>query len=650
MKANIKHWQNNPLFSVLERDVTAPIDVEIDSIYNLASPASPADYQSDPVRTVTTNVLGAANLLELAHHRRARVLQASTSEVYGDPNVHPQTEGYWGHVNPIGPRSCYDEGKRCAETLFFDYWRQHSVRIKVARIFNTYGPRMRPDDGRVVSNFISQALQGSDLTIYGTGEQTRSFCYVDDLIDGLVRLMNSADAIVGPVNLGNPHEFTILELANRVLQITGSRSRLSFLPLPKDDPRQRQPDIQAAHRLLAWAPSIDLEEGLVRTISHFRELPALVPPERSPHASGRWRQAAQVEQDVAPRSRGSSLPSISIIMPLLNEARHIVQTLTQLAEQDYPTELVELIVADGGSTDATRRLIGEAAGSFPFRLKLLDNPRRLAGAGRNLAIRHASGDYILVIDGHVFIPSPFLLRDMATAAIKHHAVVLGRPQPMTPPGLTSFQAVVAAVRASPLAHSVESHIYGQKDGWVSPISVGVMYRRGLFEQFGYFDEDLDAVEDLEFNYRLERAGLSAYISPRFTVFYYPRESLGKLLRHMYRYGLGRINFGRKHPERIRPEVYAPLGACLVVATCLGVFAVVPTLRLALASIAAVLFVAVMILTSGHLQQGKVRWLWMAPVCLLTVHVGLAYGVVRGLLGRRSGVVAPPPDPLPSAPQ
>jgi UDP-glucuronate decarboxylase len=259
-------------FELIRHDVTFPLYVEVDQIYNLACPASPIHYQHDPVQTTKTSVHGAINMLGLAKRLRAKILQASTSEVYGDPNVHPQREDYWGHVNPIGPRSCYDEGKRCAETLFFDYWRQHKLLIKVARIFNTYGPRMHPNDGRVVSNFIVQALLGRDITVFGDGLQTRSFCYVDDLIDGLVRLMNTSDDVIGPINIGNPTEFTMLELASQVIELTGSRSKVVHRPRPQDDPRQRRPDISKAHDLLGWAPKLALKDGLVKTIAYFEEL------------------------------------------------------------------------------------------------------------------------------------------------------------------------------------------------------------------------------------------------------------------------------------------------------------------------------------------------------------------------------------------
>jgi len=269
-KDNIAHLIGNPRFELLRHDVTFPLYVEVDEIYNLACPASPIHYQYDPVQTTKTSVHGAINMLGLAKRTKAKILQASTSEVYGDPTVHPQTEDYWGHVNPVGLRSCYDEGKRCAETLFFDYRRQHKLRIKVARIFNTYGPRMHPNDGRVVSNFIEQALKGAPITVYGDGKQTRSFCYVDDLIDALVRLMATSDDFTGPVNLGNPEEFTILELARKVIANTGSRSEIVFKPLPSDDPVQRQPDISLAKQMLQWEPVVALNEGLRRTISYFR--------------------------------------------------------------------------------------------------------------------------------------------------------------------------------------------------------------------------------------------------------------------------------------------------------------------------------------------------------------------------------------------
>ena len=270
-KDNIAHLMGNPRFEPLRHDVTFPLYVEVDEIYNLACPASPVHYQYDPVQTTKTSVHGAINMLGLAKRTKAKILQASTSEVYGDPIVHPQTEGYWGHVNPIGLRSCYDEGKRCAETLFFDYRRQHKLRIKVARIFNTYGPRMHPNDGRVVSNFIEQALKGAPITVYGDGKQTRSFCYVDDLIDAFFRLMATSDDFTGPVNLGNPEEFTILELARKVIANTGSRSEIVFKPLPSDDPVQRQPDISLAKQMLQWEPVVALNEGLRRTISYFRD-------------------------------------------------------------------------------------------------------------------------------------------------------------------------------------------------------------------------------------------------------------------------------------------------------------------------------------------------------------------------------------------
>ena len=270
-KSNIVHLITNPRFEIMRHDVTFPLYIEADAIYNLACPASPIHYQFDPVQTTKTSVHGAINMLGLAKRIKAKILQASTSEVYGDPEVHPQTEDYWGRVNPIGIRSCYDEGKRCAETLFFDYWRQHRLRIKVVRIFNTYGPRMHPSDGRVVSNFIVQALKDHDITIYGDGTQTRSFCYVDDLIEAMIRTMNTPDDFTGPVNIGNPREFTMLQLANLVIQMTGSRSKLVFKPLPSDDPRQRQPNISLAQDVLGWSPTTELEAGLDRTIKYFKD-------------------------------------------------------------------------------------------------------------------------------------------------------------------------------------------------------------------------------------------------------------------------------------------------------------------------------------------------------------------------------------------
>ncbi len=269
-RTNVASMIGNPRFEIVRHDVTFPLFVEVDRIYNLACPASPIHYQFDPVQTTKTSVHGAINMLGLAKRVRAKILQASTSEVYGDPEVHPQREEYWGRVNPIGIRSCYDEGKRCAETLFFDYYRQHQVAIKVIRIFNTYGPRMHPNDGRVVSNFIVQALQGHDITIYGRGGQTRSFCYVDDLVDGMIRMMNSPNELTGPVNMGNPHEITIVELADRVLSLVGGTSKLVFKPLPADDPQQRQPDITLAKSTLGWEPKVSLEDGLSRTVDYFR--------------------------------------------------------------------------------------------------------------------------------------------------------------------------------------------------------------------------------------------------------------------------------------------------------------------------------------------------------------------------------------------
>jgi UDP-glucuronate decarboxylase len=269
-RRNVEHLFDNPRFEVIRHDVTFPLYLEVDKIYNLACPASPVHYQHDPVQTTKTSVMGAINMLGLAKRLRVPILQASTSEVYGDPAIHPQTEDYWGNVNPIGPRSCYDEGKRAAETLFFDYRRQHDLSIKVIRIFNTYGPRMHPNDGRVVSNFIVQALRGEPITIYGDGSQTRSFCYVDDLVDGMVRLMNTDHGVTGPINVGNPGEFTMLELANEVLRITGSTSEIEHRPLPQDDPKQRQPNIDIAQRELGWKPSVALTAGLERTIDYFR--------------------------------------------------------------------------------------------------------------------------------------------------------------------------------------------------------------------------------------------------------------------------------------------------------------------------------------------------------------------------------------------
>lgn len=271
-KENISHLLGNPFFEVMRHDTCFPLYVEVDEIYNLACPASPVHYQFDPVQTTKTSVHGSINMLGLAKRIKAKILQASTSEVYGDPVVHPQPETYWGNVNPVGIRSCYDEGKRCAETLFFDYHRQHKLKIKVARIFNTYGPKMHPNDGRVVSNFIVQALKNKDITVYGDGKQTRSFCYVDDMINGLIKLMNTPDNFTGPLNLGNPTEFTILELAERVISLTGSRSNIIFKVLPNDDPMQRKPDITLAKEKLNWDPAIQLDEGLVKTIEYFENL------------------------------------------------------------------------------------------------------------------------------------------------------------------------------------------------------------------------------------------------------------------------------------------------------------------------------------------------------------------------------------------
>jgi UDP-glucuronate decarboxylase len=270
-RRNLAALLSNPRFELIRHDVTFPLYIEVDEIYNLACPASPIHYQRDPVQTTKTSVHGAINVLGLAKRLRARILQASTSEVYGDPVVHPQTESYWGNVNPIGPRSCYDEGKRCAETLFFDYYRQHRLSIKVARIFNTYGPRMHPNDGRVISNFIVQALKNEPITLFGEGTQTRSFCYVDDMVEGLIRLMNAPAELTGPVNLGNPKEFSVREVAEKIIQLTGTRSKIEFRPLPVDDPQQRQPDIALARKALDWSPRIELEEGLRKAIAYFRE-------------------------------------------------------------------------------------------------------------------------------------------------------------------------------------------------------------------------------------------------------------------------------------------------------------------------------------------------------------------------------------------
>ena len=271
-RGNVEHLLNHKSFELMRHDVTFPLYVEVDQIYNLACPASPIHYQRDPVQTTKTSVHGAINVLGLAKRVRATIFQASTSEVYGDPEIHPQPETYWGHVNPIGPRSCYDEGKRCAETLFFDYHRQHRLQVKVARIFNTYGPRMHPHDGRVVSNFIMQALKNEPVTIYGKGTQTRSFCYVDDLVEGLVRLMDTADGVTGPMNLGNPGEFRILELAEKIIELSGSRSKITFCPLPSDDPLQRKPDICQAQATLDWTPKVPLEKGLLNTIVYFEQM------------------------------------------------------------------------------------------------------------------------------------------------------------------------------------------------------------------------------------------------------------------------------------------------------------------------------------------------------------------------------------------
>ncbi|MDD2411460.1 MAG: SDR family oxidoreductase [Bacteroidales bacterium] len=270
-KENITHLLKNPYFELIRHDVTMPFFIEVDEIYNLACPASPIHYQYNPIKTIKTSVMGAINMLGLAKRIKAKILQASTSEVYGDPEVHPQTESYWGNVNPIGERSCYDEGKRCAESLFVNYHKQNDVKIKIIRIFNTYGPKMHPNDGRVVSNFIMQALQNKDITIFGNGTQTRSFCYVDDLLDGLVRMMGTDDSVIGPINMGNPNEFSMNELASLVIKLTDSKSKLIYLPLPSDDPLQRKPDIAKAKEILDWEPKIDLEEGLKETIKYFKK-------------------------------------------------------------------------------------------------------------------------------------------------------------------------------------------------------------------------------------------------------------------------------------------------------------------------------------------------------------------------------------------
>jgi UDP-glucuronate decarboxylase len=271
-KQNIIHLLDNPYFEIVRHDITFPLYIEVDEIYNLACPASPVYYSFDPVQTTKTSVMGAINMLGLAKRLKIKILQASTSEVYGDPEIHPQPESYWGNVNPIGPRACYDEGKRCAETLFFDYYRQLKIKIKVIRIFNTYGPKMQPDDGRVISNFIVQALKNKDITIYGDGSQTRSFCYVDDLVDGIIKMMNSREDFVGPVNLGNPNEFTILKLAKKIIKLSNSKSKIIYQPLPEDDPKQRQPNIQLAKKELEWEPKIQLDEGLKKTINYFERL------------------------------------------------------------------------------------------------------------------------------------------------------------------------------------------------------------------------------------------------------------------------------------------------------------------------------------------------------------------------------------------
>jgi len=300
-RRNVAHLLDHKRFELIRHDVTFPLFVEVDEIYNLACPASPIHYQHDPVQTTKTSVHGAINMLGLAKRLRAKIFQASTSEVYGDPHIHPQTENYWGNVNPIGSRSCYDEGKRCAETLFFDYHRQHSLRIKVVRIFNTYGPRMHPNDGRVVSNFVVQALKGEDITIFGDGSQTRSFCFVDDLIEGFLRMMATPDDVTGPINLGNPGEFTIRQLAEQVIELTGAKSKLIFLPLPADDPRQRKPDITRARETLRWEPTIALREGLNKTIAYFDAY--LGQPTGSEPSLSAW--LAENRQPAVPQHRGT---------------------------------------------------------------------------------------------------------------------------------------------------------------------------------------------------------------------------------------------------------------------------------------------------------------------------------------------------------
>jgi UDP-glucuronate decarboxylase len=307
-RRNIEHLLDHRQFEVIRHDVTFPLYVEVDQIYNLACPASPIHYQRDPVQTTKTSVHGAINMLGLAKRVKAKILQASTSEVYGDPDVHPQPEEYWGNVNPVGPRSCYDEGKRCAETLFFDYWRQHRLKIKVARIFNTYGPGMHPNDGRVVSNFIIQALLGRDITVYGDGSQTRSFCYVDDLIDGLVRLMATRDGVTGPVNIGNPTEFSVLELAKMVIDLVGSSSRIVHRPLPENDPKQRRPDISRAQELLNWKPYTALKDGLVSTIAYFERL--LTEEYGRSSSKGRRRSRMVTSSTLAPEHPRHSLGTL----------------------------------------------------------------------------------------------------------------------------------------------------------------------------------------------------------------------------------------------------------------------------------------------------------------------------------------------------
>jgi UDP-glucuronate decarboxylase len=322
-RRNIVDLLDNKRFELLRHDITFPLFVEVDEIYNLACPASPIHYQFDPVQTTKTSVVGAINMLGLAKRLKIRIMQASTSEIYGDPTVHPQPESYWGHVNPVGPRSCYDEGKRCAETLFFDYHRQHHLKIKVARIFNTYGPFMRPDDGRVISNFICQALLGQDVTVFGTGSQTRSFCFVTDLIDGFIRLMNSPDYVTGPINLGNPHEFSVREIAEKIIRATGSKSKIIEKPIPQDDPKQRQPDIAAAREMLGWEPTVPFEEGLRLTIDYFESLLSL--HENVPVLSIGPKSVKRFSDKSDAQSKDNAEP-IQLMLQLSDDFRHAIQS------------------------------------------------------------------------------------------------------------------------------------------------------------------------------------------------------------------------------------------------------------------------------------------------------------------------------------